>query len=223
MTQNNDTHQGIKKKPAAALYQNSEEKASLESRNVLLQFDEVKRLVNELVISSDTQFKLQPAMIRHLHSLAIQDIYTCAGSCRPPHLKVEIYGSKHKLPPAMDVPFLMGEMCDYVNDNWEKSGIHLSAYVMWRVNWIHPFAGGNGRTARAVSYLVLCARLGYWLPGTITIPLLIENDRKPYFDALTYADEAFSTGSLDVGKMEELISSHLAKQLVKVHEDAAGK
>ncbi|MBL8221394.1 MAG: Fic family protein, partial [Bryobacterales bacterium] len=31
--------------------------------------------------------------------------------------------------------------------------------VMWRLNWIHPFFGGNGRTARSASYLVLCASL----------------------------------------------------------------
>ncbi|HET9282483.1 MAG TPA: Fic family protein [Candidatus Angelobacter sp.] len=51
-----------------------------------------------------------------------------------------------------------------------KSAIHLAAYVIWRLNWIHPFADGNGRTSRALSYLVLCTRLGERLPGTVTIP-----------------------------------------------------
>jgi hypothetical protein len=36
---------------------------------------------------------------------------------------------------------------------------------MWRTNWVHPFDDGNGRTARAASYLVLCVKLGYRLPG----------------------------------------------------------
>ena len=31
-------------------------------------------------------------------------------------------------------------------------------------------SGGNGRTSRALSYLVMCARLGYRIPGTHTIP-----------------------------------------------------
>jgi Fic/DOC family len=62
-------------------------------------------------------------------------------------------------------------MCDYVNENWEGSSpVHLSAYVLWKLNWIHPFTDGNGRTARAISYLLLCLRLGYRLPGTNTIP-----------------------------------------------------
>ena len=44
---------------------------------------------------------------------------------------------------------LVEDMCDYVNENWEaKSAIHLAAYIMWRLNWIHPFADGNGRLSR---------------------------------------------------------------------------
>jgi Fic family protein len=43
-------------------------------------------------------------------------------------------------------------MCDYVNDRWaEASAVHLCAYVLWRLNWIHPFGDGNGRTARAIA------------------------------------------------------------------------
>ena len=62
-------------------------------------------------------------------------------------------------------------MCDYVNDNFaSKTGIHLAAYVMWRLNWIHPFVDGNGRTSSAASYFVLCMRAGNVLPGKKTIP-----------------------------------------------------
>jgi hypothetical protein len=62
-------------------------------------------------------------------------------------------------------------MCEYVNDNWStKSAVHLAAYVLWKMNWIHPFADGNGRTARAISYVVLSIKLDSLLPGTPTIP-----------------------------------------------------
>ena len=47
-------------------------------------------------------------------------------------------------------------MCGYVNDEWGNvSSIHFGAYLMWRVNWVHPFFGGNGRTSRAVAYMVM--------------------------------------------------------------------
>ena len=30
------------------------------------------------------------------------------------------------------------------NDNWDDSTpVHLASYVMWRLNWIHPFTDGN--------------------------------------------------------------------------------
>src|ERR1700691_2453032 len=52
-----------------------------------------------------------------------------------------------------------------VNEHWEESNaIHLAAYILWKLNWIHPFADGNGRTARAVSYAVLCIKLDGLLP-----------------------------------------------------------
>jgi len=91
---------------------------------------------------------------------------------------------------------------------------------MWRVNWIHPFFGGNGRTARALAYLVLCARLGFVLPGTNTIPDQIVADRDPYYDALRQADEACENGLMDVGRMESLMSALLAKQLADIHRQA---
>ena len=100
-------------------------------------------------------------------------------------------------------------------DNWSaRSPIHLSAYVMWRLNWIHPFFGGNGRTSRAVSYLVLLAKLGYVLPGVLSIPEQIVTNRQPYYQALDDADLRWHRKQVvDVSKMEELISQMLLIQL----------
>ena len=83
-----------------------------------------------------------------------------------------------------------------MNERWsEKSPLHLASYVMWRLTWIHPFTDGNGRTSRAVSYLVLCIRLQMLLPGRLTIPEQIEVDRTPYYKALEAADEAWGQDS----------------------------
>lgn len=69
------------------------------------------------------------------------------------------------------VPHLVEELCDYVNNNWEQaSAIHLASYVMWRLNWIHPFTDGNGRTSRILPYVVLSAKINGVLPGTPQIP-----------------------------------------------------
>jgi Fic family protein len=136
---------------------------------------------------------------------------------------VTIGQSRHTPPDAHLVAGLVEEMCDYVNDNWvSKTAAHLSAYVMWRLNWIHPFADGNGRTSRALSYLVLCIRSGHILPGTKTIPEQISQNKTPYYEALEAADEALRQGVVDVSKLEALLSSALATQLADYHRTATG-
>ncbi len=116
-------------------------------------------------------------------------------------------------------------MCDYVNDNWEDgNALHLASYVMWRLNWIHPFEDGNGRTSRAISYLVLSVRTGYRLPGSVTIPDRISDNKFPYYDALDAADAAWKSGeAVDVSAMETLLGDHLAAQLVDVFNTAKGE
>ncbi len=206
-------------KPAShQLFSSPDEKARLEARNGLLQFDEVLKLIDK---SQKEPFKLRPSTIQHLQRVAIQDIYTCAGNYRTG--PVCINGTTHQPPPPYEVSTLVEEMCDYVTDHWDQSPIHLAAYCMWRVNWIHPFAGGNGRTSRAVSYLVLCAKLGYRITGTLTIPEQIVANRQPYYGALDAADEAWAKGIIDVSKMESLLSDMLAKQLLSTYNAATGK
>jgi Fic family protein len=167
-------------------------------------------------------FKLRLSAILGLQRIALQGITALAGTFRP--AGIEISGSRHQPAGAHLVAEMIEQMCDYVNENWGKrSPIHLSAYVLWRLNWIHPFVDGNGRTARAVSYLVLCVGLGYRLPGTKTIPELIAEDKTPYYRALEVADAGVEkTGEADLSAMEQLIESLLAKQLVEVLHKATG-
>jgi Fic family protein len=193
--------------------------AEREARNGLLQFD----LVDQLVAAhshADRPFRLRPSLVLSLHRVALEGISSYAGNFRP--AGVAIGGSRHEPPGAHLVPELVEEMCDYVNANLDRPAIHLSAFTLWRVNWIHPFVDGNGRTARALSYFTLCARLGYRLPGVRTIPELIAANKRPYYAALEAADEAARNGEIDVSGMEQLIGSHLATQLYGVHQQATG-
>jgi hypothetical protein len=82
---------------------------------------------------------------------------------------------------------------------------------------------GNGRTSRAASYLVLCLKTGYLLPGKLTIPDQIAQDRAPYYKALEAADQRLAeSGSIELTDMEKLLSTLLARQLYQVMKDAAG-
>lgn len=188
------------------------ERAKLEARNALEQFDAVIGLVEQFTAPGHPPFRLRPSTILQLQRLALKGLSAYAGVFRP--AGVDIGGSAHKPVEAHLVPMRIEEMCDYVTDNWSKPPIHLTAYVLWRLNWIHPFTDGNGRTARAVAYLVLCIRLGFRLPGTTTIPELIAADKDPYYAALEAAD----AGDLTV--LEQLLAALLAKQLYDIHRVA---
>ncbi len=196
-------------------------KAQREVSNGLKQFDAVAEQV-EYWLDPERPFRLRPSAILGLNRTALEGLTALAGTYRP--AGVEIVGSKHRPVGAHLVPELIQGMTEYVNDNWGKmSPIHLSAYVLWRLNWIHPFVDGNGRTARAVSYLVLCVGMGYRLPGRKTIPEQISEDKKPYYRALEIADEGFErSGQPDLSAMEELIEGLLAKQLIEVLKKATG-
>jgi Fic family protein len=203
------------------LFDTRQQKADLEARNGLLQFEAIENLVG----ASKNGFAFTPELLCELQRLAIQDIFICAGKFR--HGPVTLLRQppdpdKHQPPPAEQVIPLVNEMCEYINANFGRlSPIQLAAYAMWRINWIHPFFGGNGRTSRAASYLLMSVRMGFNLPGLNTIPQQIEQDSNPYYRALEKADEACKTGTIDLSEMEALLGALLATQLVTIYDKAA--
>jgi Fic family protein len=197
------------------------ERAEREAANALVQAKRLEDVIASWVEHNDRPFKLRPSIILELNRLAIDGLDAFAGNWRPGPVKIE--GSKHQPPAAHLVPELAEEMCDYVNENWQdKRAAHLAAYVMWRMNWIHAFTDGNGRTARATSYLVLSTRLKMKLPGNPTIPELITQNRDPYYNALERADSCPQDPDNGLKDMEKLIESLLAKQLLTVVSEASG-
>lgn len=207
----------------AELIDDPQRQAEAESRNALRQYDQGVALIRTYTSDDERPFKLRPSMILALHRTALDGLSSYAGNYRPGSVKIE--GSKHAPPEAFQVPELVEALCDYVNEHWESaSALHLAAYVMWRLNWIHPFADGNGRTSRIVSYVVPSIKLGHLLPGTNTIPDQIVSNRDPYFEALDAADAAWADGGrVDVSRLEELLSGLLGGQFVSAIKDAGGR
>ena len=198
-----------------------QERAEREAANALVQAARVIEMIEYWAAEHERPFRLRPSTILELNRFAIDGLDAFAGNWRPG--AITISGSKHQPPGAHLVPQLVEEMCDYINENWQsKRATHLAAYVMWRMNWIHAFTDGNGRTARAVSYLVLSVRLKMKIPGEPTIPELITTNREPYYAALEAADEGLVDGSINLEKMEALLEQLLAKQLLTVVSEASG-
>jgi len=202
----------------AELIADPDEKARREESNGLRQFDSAIEQI-EYWLQPHRPFKLRPSAIMAFNRLALEGLSNYAGSYRP--AGIVIGGSKHTPPGAHLVPELVEDLCDYVNTNWTRSPLHLASYVLWRLNWIHAFVDGNGRTTRVTSFVVLCVRLGYRVPGSNTIPEQISRDKKPYYTALELADAVYEKQNrIDVSAMEELVGSLLATQLASVIHDA---
>jgi Fic family protein len=131
----------------AELITDPEELARQEALNGLRQFDKVVEMI-EYFLQPGYSFRLRPSHILTLNRIALEGISSYAGNWRPSD--IEIGGSRHKPPGAHQVPEFVVDMCEYVNENWTKrNALYLSAYVMWRLNWIHPFTDGNGRTVES--------------------------------------------------------------------------
>lgn len=155
-------------------------------------------------------------VIKALNYHGISCLHAYAGEFRPCPVKVGDY----EPPQHYQVPALMNMFVDEVNRNWESSDpIQLAAYVLWRLNVIHPFINGNGRTARAACYFVLCLKAGGWLAGQPILPELIRANRAEYVAALKAADAALLAGNVDLSVMHALLSKLLTEQLASV--DAA--
>ena len=191
-----------------------QKRARREAENGVRQYAVALDVIRTHVHDADRPFRLRSSLILRLHKEVLDGIHVLAGTFR--NTAVKIGGSGHEPVDAFMVPEETEHLCEYVNANWStKSALHLGAYVLWRLNWIHPFADGNGRTARTVSYVVLSIKLDGLLPGVPTIPDQIASDKTPYYVALEAADSAWkATQQVDVSQLESMLEGMLAKQLV---------
>lgn len=124
----------------------------------------------------------------------------------------------HKPPACTEVEAHMTSFESDLSAMWETAdAIAVASWCLWRINWIHPFKNGNGRSARAFAYACLCLRFGFMLPGTPTVIDLIMGSKPEFEDALRRADETFEeSGSPDLAPMNTYIEKLVIKQLSSI-------
>ncbi len=206
----------------ANLLTDPDEIARREAENGIRQFNLALEIIRKHAKDPDRPFRMRSSLILQLHKAALDGLHPLAGTWR--NTPVTIHGSGHQPPQEAFVSEEVESLCEYVNSHWIKmSAVHLCAYVLWKLNWIHPFADGNGRTARAVAYVVLSAKLDSLLPGAPTIPEQIAGNKEPYYRALEAADTKFRDDQVDVSDLEAMIEGMLAKQLLSAAREAAGE
>ncbi len=124
-------------------------------------------------------------------------------SCNVELRKPDGERAEHVPPDHSSVPDHTKNFFETLSSMWvDASPFAVSAYCIWRINWIHPFKNGNGRSARAFAYLCLCLKIGYWLPGDPTIIDQITRDKPEYEARLRDLDASYAAGALDLTPME---------------------
>jgi hypothetical protein len=154
---------------------------------------------------------LSQAILKALNFHAIACLHTNAGEYRPcpVYVKHPDPEQNYTAPDHFRVAALMDNFINVVNRNWDQiDPAYLAAWVLWRLCAIHPFINGNGRTARAACYFVICVRSGGWLPGETILPTLLKA-HELYVPALKLAD---ANGG-DVSMLAEVINDCMAQQM----------
>lgn len=184
----------------------------IQEQNLLRQYDLLSNCIEigiEKGVEAFDQYTLWA-----LNYAAVANIAQFGGRFR----EEPIYVGNHFPPHYEKVPRLMDMFFSFIHENWGVEGVGdhptgLAAYALWRLNWIHPFVEGNGRTARAACYYLICLHYGALLPGKKIVPERIRENRDPYYAALTAADKAWADGHLDVSVMADYLSDLLKGQL----------
>ena len=146
-----------------------------------------------IIASKEIQHSMvSTVIIKALNHHAISCLHTHAGKYRQCPVFVGEGPEAYEPPPWFNVPDLMNVFVNELNYELgrKEDPILLSAYSLWKLNNIHPFVNGNGRTARALCYYVLCSGSGGLLPGSRVLPELIGVNREEYVDLLKKVDMA---------------------------------
>jgi len=177
-----------------------------ESIQEVLNIEQALAWLDSVWASNPEQFRIDHRLVRELHrrvtvSLSING----EGDATPGNYRtapVRISGAAHRPPEPAAVPGLMDELLAFLaKADAGKYDLIKIALVHHRFAWIHPFANGNGRTVRLLTYALLL-KTGFRVGSTAPVARLINptavfcSDRTIYYEQLAQADQGSDTDLL---------------------------
>lgn len=140
---------------------------------------------------------LTPELLLQIHQLmtehTMQDPQE-AGCFRSNNDVVVENGITHEtvhIPPTYEeIPNFVEDLCRFFNEQDAPQFIHpiiRGIIIHFMVAYVHPFADGNGRTARALFYWYMLKQ-GYWLTEYLSISRVIAKSKKSYEKAFLYTE-----------------------------------
>lgn len=141
---------------------------------------------------------LTPALIMQIHGMMTEnalDVPDAAGRLRRKDENIVvgngITGETVHTPPSADcLPEFLDGLCNFFNDRNPEIFIHpiiRAITIHFLIGYYHPFADGNGRTARALFYWYMM-KSNYWLVQYLSISRIIKGSKKSYEKAFLYTE-----------------------------------
>ncbi len=177
-----------------------EKKEIIEVQNAIKAYDEISR------------FKpYQAASLLKAHGVLMHDLIPDAGKWRSKNVGI-FRGEKvsHTAPQAKRVPELMDQLFKLIKSNTETHPLILSAVFHYELEFIHPFADGNGRIGR-LWQTVLLTRFHPIFEFT-PIESVIKDRQQDYYDSLEKSDKAGNATAFiefSLGTIHEALDSML--------------
>lgn len=149
-------------------------------------------------LRSIKQEALTPELILELHRILTEDTLDDpedAGRLRKSD-EVQVVDRRdqtvlHTPPAHAELPERLARLCDFANaDESSLPFVHpvlRAALLHFMIGYLHPFADGNGRTARALFYWSM-ARSGYWLMEYTSISHILREAPARYMRAYLYTE-----------------------------------
>jgi len=184
----------------------------------------------ENVFRTSSSKQIDEDFLLELHRLTVKNLRSPVeggeGDVKPGAFRsnaVSIKGAQHTPPSPFELPRLIEEFVDFINQPADsRYDLLRIAIAHHRFEYIHPFRNGNGRVGRLLTYAML-VRAGFKVDeGRILNPSAVFcNDRSAYMAALSHADSGtdeallswceFVLGGLqtEIVKIDRLLNRHV--------------
>jgi len=155
---------------------------------------------NVLSIYRDTELverPLTPSLIKELNARILQGLKSEDHVQPGEFTRVPIGVAAYRGAPPEDIPFLVERLCDWLDHKFQapdpKMQMHFDIVRAFLAHlyiaWIHPFGDGNGRTARALEYLILL-KSGIPQPAALIPTTFFCETRTEYYRQLDQATKS---------------------------------
>lgn len=186
--------------------------AVLENKKVVGPEKDILEVLNAFEVYKNIQ-SLKPNKQKDFlkaHKILLKNLIEKPGQYRSQSVGI-VKGEKveHIAPPFENVPYLMKDLFNYLNDKSELTLIK-SCVFHYEMEFIHPFLDGNGRMGRLWQTLILMQ--DYPIFEFLPFETLISKNQDEYYKALSVSDkEGKSTRFIEY--MLEIIDSSLSELL----------